>query len=73
MDRYHAPGQTPVRNRPLFVANSLAPNVHEKLKEQGIHGKPLRAITGRDLALLIMQRLTDPCFHVELEFRRIFM
>jgi hypothetical protein len=57
----------------LFVANSLAKDVPEKLREQVMQGRTARAISGRDLALLISQRLTDPKFNVELELRRIFL
>lgn len=58
---------------PLFVANSLARGVGERLHEQIIHGKTARAISGRDLALLIVRRFTDPSFNVEFELRRIFL
>jgi hypothetical protein len=58
---------------PLFVANSLAGDVNDKLREHIMNGKTARAICGRDLALLIAQRLTDPNFNVELELRRLFL
>lgn len=37
-----------------------------------MHGRIARAITGRDLALLIVQRLTDANFNVEMELERLF-
>ncbi len=57
--------------RPVFVANSLGKNVDEKLHEHVMQGKTASAMSGRDLALLIKQRLTDPDFDVELELRQI--
>lgn len=65
--RDHLALSTPC-SHPLFVANSLSNDVHEKLKERIMNGKTDRAICGRDLALLIAQRLTDADFDVELEF-----
>ncbi len=58
---------------PLFVANIVGPDVQEKLRQHLMHGKTARAISGHDLALLIMQRLTDPSFDVGSELRRIFL
>ncbi|MBI5092107.1 MAG: hypothetical protein HZB26_06630 [Candidatus Hydrogenedentes bacterium] len=58
---------------PLFVANSLTKDVTEKLRQHVMHGKVARAICGRDIALLIAQRLTDPNFNVEFELRRFFL
>lgn len=58
---------------PLFVANSLTKDTDEKLRQHIMHGKTARAISGRDLALLIVQRLTDPNFNVEFELRRFFL
>ena len=37
-------------------------DVPDKLREHVMRGKTARAISGRDLALLISQRLTDPGF-----------
>jgi hypothetical protein len=47
---------------PLFVANALPADVTEKLSENPIAGKTPRAVTGRQLAELIVRRLTDPSF-----------
>lgn len=58
---------------PLFVANSVAADVPDKLRQHIMHGKIARAISGRDLAQLIYQRLTDPNFNVEFELRRFFL
>jgi len=38
-----------------------------------MQGKVARVVSGRDLALLIAQRLNDPNFNVEMELRRIFV
>jgi len=59
--------------RPLFVANSLAREVPERLRQQLINDKVGRAVSGRDLALLISQRLTDPGFSLEMELQRMFL
>ncbi len=59
--------------RPLFVANSLAREVPERLRQQLINDKVGRAISGRDLALLISQRFTDPGFSLEMELQRMFL
>ena len=58
---------------PLFVANSLGKSVPDRLDEHVMQGKTARAMSGRDLALLIKQRLTDPDFNVALEFRQIVL
>ena len=58
---------------PLFVANGLKEDVRQRLNEHIMHGKVAKAITGRDLAVLIMQRFTDPNFNVEMELRRLFL
>lgn len=51
---------------PLFVANGLKEDVPQRLREHVMHGKLARAV-------LIMQRLTDPNFNVEMELRRMFL
>ncbi len=43
------------------------------LREHVMQGKVARVVSGRDLALLIAQRLNDPNFNVEMELRRIFV
>ena len=58
---------------PLFVANTLSRDASSKLKEHVMQGKVARVVSGRDLALLIAQRLNDPNFNVEMELRRIFV
>ncbi|MBF0383760.1 MAG: hypothetical protein HQL69_22310 [Magnetococcales bacterium] len=60
-------------SNPLLVANSLSKDVPAKLKEQIMEGKTAKAISGRDLALLILQRFTDPNFNVDFELRRLFL
>ena len=58
---------------PLFVASGLGKSVPDRLDEHVMQGKTARAMSGRDLALLIKQRLTDPDFNVALEFRQIVL
>lgn len=58
---------------PLFVANSLGKDVNRKLQENMMRGKVPRAITGHDLALLIVQRLTRPDFDLEQELRGLLL
>ena len=59
--------------RPLFVANSLAKEVPERLRQHLINDKVGRAVSGRDIALLISQRFTDPGFSLEMELQRMFL
>lgn len=54
---------------PLFVANQLHPETQERLKQYNMHGKTARAITGTQLAVLIVHRLTQPEFNVEKALR----
>lgn len=63
----------PAYARPLFVANCLAKEVPERLRQQLINGRVGRAVSGRDIALLISQRFTDPGFSLEMELQRMFL
>ena len=57
----------------LFVANSLGKDTMDKLKQRRHEVKPPFAITGRDLALMIYKRLTNPDFNTWTELNRIFI
>ena len=58
---------------PLFVANTLGTEVGDKLRQNPISGMKLaRAICGRDLALLIVRRFSDPKFKTDEELQKLF-
>jgi hypothetical protein len=58
---------------PVFVAAILTPGTRERLLDADIPHKVPVAITGQDLARLIMKRLTTPEFQLETEFRRLVL
>jgi hypothetical protein len=64
MQDYHS--QCNTFTYPIFVANSLSKDIGEKLRDHVMQSRTPSAISGRDLALLICQRLTNPGFNIEM-------